>query len=196
MVELTQVRRRHHDATHRRRLRRTIQRWRRGRGRPTPHAQQDRLDVVARWATAHLDHTLHLVDGVFLQQSQDANVVLDAAAGAVLLLQGGAEVVEDGRQMPATKHIGMVECRRPALQGAQVVLRIEDLLVFAIGTRMRRDDLVAEHDVDAVDSGLDRDALERRRTRHAVAVVVETHQLVLVGLGGLDDTRIEARLGE
>lgn len=196
MVGLAQVRRRHQDAAHHRGLLGTIQRWRRGLGRAAAHAQQDRFDVVARRATARLDHALHLVDGVLLQQLQDANVVLDAAAGAVLLLQGFAQVAEDGRQLPAAKDVGVIERRRPALQGAEVVLRIEDLLVLAVGARMRGDHLAAEHHCDAVDGRLDGDGLERSRARHAVAVVVETHHLVLVGLGGLNETRMEALLGE
>lgn len=76
------------------------------------------------------------------------------------------------------------------------MVRIEDLLVFSIRTRMRSDHLAPQHHVEAVAVGLDGDVLESRRTRHAVAVVVETHHLVLVGLGGLNDTRIEAPLGE
>jgi hypothetical protein len=75
------------------------------------------------------------------------------------------------------------------------MLWIEDLLVFSIRTRMRSDHLAPQHHVDAVDVGLDGDGPESRRARHAVAVVVETRHLVLVGLGGLDDTRIETRLG-
>jgi hypothetical protein len=196
LVELAQVRRRHHDAAHRRGLLRTIQRWRRSLGRPASHAQQDRLDVVARLATARLDHALHLVDGVRFQQLQDTCVVLDAAAGAVLFFQGLAQVAEDGRQLPAAKDVGVIERRRPALQSAEVVLGIEDLLVLAVRARMRGDHLAAQHYRDAVDGGLDGHRLESRGTRHAIAVVVETHHLILVGLGGLNDTRIEARLGE
>jgi hypothetical protein len=115
LVKLAQVRRRHHDAAHRRGLLRRIQRRRRGLGGPAAYAQQDRFDVVARFATARLDHTPHQVDGVFLQQPQNANVVLDAAAGAVLLLQSFTQRVEDGRQLPAAKDVGVIERRRPAL---------------------------------------------------------------------------------
>lgn len=196
MVELTQVGRRHHDVTHGRGLLGMIQRRRRSLGRPAPHAQQDRFDVVARFAPARLDHTLHRVDGVFLQQPQNANVVLDAAAGAVLLLQSFPQRVEDRRQLPAAKDVGVIERRWPALQGAKVVLRIENLLVLAVRTRMRGNHLAAEHHVDVVDGGLDADGLESRRARHAVAVVVKTHHLILVGLGGLDDARVEALLSE
>ena len=196
MVKLAQVRRRHHDAAHRRRLLGVFQRRRRrGLGRPAPHAQQDRFDAVAGFATARLDHTLHLVDGVLFQQLQDTYEVLDATGWAVLFLQGFAQLAEYSRQLPAAKDVGVIQRRRPPLQGAEVVLRIEDLLVFSIRTRMRGDHLAAEHHVDVVDGRLDGDGLESSRARHAVAVVVETHHLVLVGLGGLDDTRIEARLG-
>jgi hypothetical protein len=196
LVELTQVWRRHHDVTHRRGLLRMIQRWRRSLGGPAPHAQQDRFDVVARFAPACLDHTLHPVDGVFLQQPQNANVVLDAAAGAVLLLQSFTQLVEARRQLPAAKDVGVIERRRPVLQGAEVVLRIENLLVLAIRTRMRGNHLAAMHHVDAVDGRLDGHGLKSRRARHAVAVVVEAHHLVLVDFGGLNDTRMEVRHGK
>lgn len=193
---MAEVRRRHHDTTQCRWLLRLIERGRRGDfARAAPHAQQDGLDVVARAATAGLDDTLDLVDSVFLQQSQDAHVVLDAATGAVLFLQGLPQFAEDRRQLPAAKNVGVIQPCRPALQSAQVVLRIEDLLVLAVATRMTRDYLAASHDVDAVDVRFDGHGLESRRTRHAVAVVVETHHLVLVGLGRLDDTGIEAVLG-
>lgn len=91
MVELAQVRGRQHDAAHRCGLLGVFQRRRRrGRGRAAPHAQQDRLDVVTRFATACLDHTLNLVDGVLFQQLQDTDEVLDAAAWTMLSLQGFA----------------------------------------------------------------------------------------------------------
>jgi hypothetical protein len=94
------------------------------------------------------------------------------------------------------KDVSVIERRWPALQGAEVVLRIENLLVLAVRARMRGDHLAAQHHVDAVDGRPDGHGLESRRTRHAVTVVVETHHLVLVGLGGLNDTRMEVRLGE
>jgi len=196
LVELAQIGRRHHDAAHRRGLFRVIQRWRRhGLGRPAPHTQQDRFDVVARWATACLDHALHLVDGALFQQLQDTYEVLDAAAWTMLSLQSFTQVAEDRRQLPAAKDVGVIQRRRPALQGAEVVLRIEDLLVLTVRTWMHGDHLAAEHHGDAVDGRLDGHGLERRRPRHAVAVVVETHHLVLVGLGWLHDTRIETLFG-
>jgi hypothetical protein len=197
LIELIQVRRRHHDVTHRRGLLVAIQRGCRGSlGNAATHPQQDRLHVVARLATAHLDDALHLVDGVVIEQCQHAHVMLDAARRAVLLLQRFAQFAEDGRQLPTAKDVGVIERRRPVLQSTQVVLRIEDLLVSAVGTWMHGNYLRAPHHVDAVDISFNRDGLECRRPRHAVAVIVETHHLILVGLGGLSDARIEGRLGE
>jgi len=69
---------------------------------------------------------------VFVQQLQNANVVLDAAAGAMLVLQGFAEIAKDRRQAPAAKDVGVIERRRSVLQGAEVVVWIEDLLMFAV----------------------------------------------------------------
>jgi hypothetical protein len=155
--------------------------WRRGRSRAPPHAPPDGLDVVARWATARRDQALHLVKGGFVQQWQDAHEVLDTAAGALLFLQGFAEIA--------------IQPCRPAWQGTQVVVRIENLLVFAIGMRRRGDHRAAAHDGKAVAVGLDADGPERRGPGHAIAVVVETHHLVLIGLGGLDEARIEGPLG-
>jgi hypothetical protein len=192
VVKLAQVRRCHYDVTHRRGLLVTIQRHRRrGLGGPAAHAQQDGLHVVTRWATARLDDALHLVQAVLVEQGQDTHVVLDATSRAVLFLQGFAEVAEERRQLPTPKDVGVIQRRRPALQGTQVMVRIEDLLVLAVRTRMRGDHLATQQYLDAVDVGFDADGLERRRTRHAVAIVVEAHHLILVGLGGLHEAGIE-----
>lgn len=88
----------------------------------------------------------------------------------------------------------MIQRRRPTLQRAQIVLRIEDLLVLAVRTWMRRDHLGAEHDGYLLDIGLHRHRLESRRPRDTVAVVVEAHRLVLVGPRRLHDARIERTL--
>jgi hypothetical protein len=98
--------------------------------------------------------------------------------------------------LPAAKHIGVIERRRPPPQRAQVMQRIEDLFVLAVAARMRGDDLAAQHDVDPLDISLDRHRLEGRAARHAIAVVVEAHHLVLVGLGRRNDTGIKARFGQ
>ena len=95
MIELVQVRRRHDDTAHRGGLVRRVQGGRRSRSRATPHAQQDGFYVIALRATARLDHALHLIDGMLIQQLQDTHEVFDTAAGAMLLLQGLAEIAKD-----------------------------------------------------------------------------------------------------
>ncbi len=122
--------------------------------------------------------------------------MLHAAIGSVLLLQIRPQFAEQRRQLPAAKNIGVIERRWSPLQRAQIMVRIEDLLVFAVAARMRGDDLAAAHDVDPLDVGLDRHDLKCCRARHAVTVVVEANHLVLVGFGRLHDARIEALLGQ
>jgi hypothetical protein len=196
LVEAVQVGRRHHNVADCRGLVGAIQRRRRGRGPTAADAQQDGFDVVAGFAAAHLNHPLHPVDGVVFQQLQDADEVLDAAVRAVLLLQSVAQFAKDRRQLPAAEDIGVIERRWLELQSFQIMLRIEDLLVFPVGTRVRRDDLAAQHHVDALDIGLDRHRLKSGGARHAVTVIVQAHHLILVDLGRLNDARIEARFGQ
>jgi hypothetical protein len=109
----------------------------------------------------------------------------------VLLLQGRPQLTEDGRQVPAAEDVGVIERCRPALQRRQVVLRIKDLFVLRVRAGMRGNHLAAEHHVDAPDVGFDRHSLKGGTARHAIAVVVEADHLVLVGLGRLDQARVE-----
>jgi hypothetical protein len=161
-----------------------------------PHTQQDGLDVVAVATAAHLDGPPHPVDGMILQQVQHADVVPAAAMGAVLTLQGRPQFAEDGRQLPAPEDVGMVKRRRPALQGAEVMLWVENLLVLTVGTRVAGNHPAAEHDVDAVDVALDGHCLEGGSARHAIAVVVEARHLELIDLGRLADARVEGVVGK
>jgi hypothetical protein len=85
----------------------------------------------------------------------------------------------------------MVQRRRSALQRAQIVQRIEDLLMPPVTARMRGDHLTAEDDVDALDIQLDGNGLESGAARHAVAVVVAADHLVLVHLGRLHHAGVE-----
>lgn len=89
------------------------------------------------------------------------------------------------------KDVGVVQGGGPPLQGVQVMLGIQHLLVPTITTRMRGDDLAATDQLHALDIRFDRDGLEGSATRHAVAVAVITDHLILVGLGRLHHTRIE-----
>jgi hypothetical protein len=143
-----------------------------------------------------LDSPLHRRDGMVGQQLQDAGVVLEAPAGAVLPLQGRAQLLEQRGQLPAAEDVGMVQRCRSALQRAQVVLRVEDLLMPVVTARVRGNHLAAEHDVDPLDVQLDGNGLEGGGAGHAVAVVVAAHHLVLVDLGRLHDTRVEGAVGQ
>lgn len=196
MVELTDVRQWHAHVAYRRRPIRQIQgRWRRVR-RGTANAQQDGFDVEAARATAGLDRTLHQFRRMIVQQLQDAGVVLDPARRPVLPLQRPAQLLEDGGQLPVAKDVGVVQGGRPALERVQVMPRVEDLLVPAVGARVRGDHAAGLDHVEAVDVGLDRDGLEGSRARHAVAVTVVADRLILVRLGRLHDARIEGVVGQ
>ena len=192
MVELLHVRQRHTHVTHCRYTIRQIQgRCRRGRLRPADTCQQG-FHVEAGRTTAGLDRTLHFLQAMVGQHMQDADIVLDAPPRTVLTLQVATQLVEDRRQLPVPKDVGMVQRCRPALQRVQVMSRVEDLLVLAITTRVRRDHLSALHDVHPFDVGFDCYGPEGGTTRHAIAVGVVADHLVLVGLGRLQHAGIEA----
>lgn len=152
---------------------------------------QDGLDIEACFAAALRDGPLHLLLGMLLQQLQNADVMLAAVARSVLALQGFAQFVEYGRQLPAAKDVGMVQRRRPTIQPVEIVRRIEDLLVTAVRARVRRNQLVTQHHVDPFHVGLDRHGLEGSLTWHAVAVGLVADHLVLIDLGCIENAGIE-----
>jgi hypothetical protein len=193
LVKLPQVRQRHVQRPHRFRLFRQVQRQRRRcrSGGPVTHALQDAFDVVADFGPTLLDGPLHRLGRLLRQQLYDADVVLDAAPRPVLFLQVGTQFGKPGRQLPATEDVGVVQCGGLAVQGFQVVLRIETLLVLPIRTRMPGDHLAVGHHRDVVHVALDRHRPKGCRPRRAVAVVVEADRLVFVHLGRLKDAGIE-----
>jgi hypothetical protein len=111
----------------------------------------------------------------------------------VLPFQVGPQLGKERRQKPAAKDRGVVQRRGLAIQRLQIVLRIQTLLVPTIRSRMLSDHLARGHDRDVVHVALDRDRLKRRQARRAVTVVVETHGLVLVHLGRLENARIKRK---
>jgi hypothetical protein len=192
LVELLQIRHRHVQTTHRFRLFGQVQGRPQDRTRrPLPHALENPLDVVAGFGPALLDGALHHFGRMLLQRLHDPDVLLDAPAPPVLPLQIGPQLGKERRQLPAAEDRGAVQRRRFAVQRRQIVLRIQALLVPAIRPRMLSDHLARGHDRDVVYVALDRDGLKRHRARRAVTVVVETHGLVLVHLGRLEDARIK-----
>lgn len=162
----------------------------------TAHAQQHGFHIEACDGAALLDGPLHLGDHMVFEELQDAGVLLEAAAGAVLPLQGGAQLLEQWRQLPAAEDVGMVQRRGPALQRAQVVLRVKDLLLPVVTARVRGHDLAPQHHVDPLDIQLDGHGLEGGGAGHAIAVVVAADHLVLVHLGRLHDARVEGTVRE
>ena len=114
--------------------------------------------------------------------------MLAAVTRPVLPLQGFAQFVKHGGQLPAAKDVGMVQSRGPTVQAVQIVCWIEDLLMPAIAARVRGDHLAAQHHLDALDVGFDRHGLEGRRAGHAVAIGLVADHLVLIDLGRLEET--------
>jgi hypothetical protein len=195
LVELLQIRQRHVQTTHRLRLFGQVQRRRRHdrTRRPVPHALEDALDVVAGFGPAQLDGPLHHFGRLLPQQLHHTQVVFDAAAWPVPLLQVGTQLGKERRQLPAPEDVGVIERRGFALQRFQVMLGIQALLVPAIRPRMPGNHLAGGHDLDVIHVALDRDRLKRGRARRAVTVGIEAHGLVLVHLGRLEDARVEGK---
>src|SRR5207249_2589509 len=84
----------------------------------------------------------------------------------------------------------------PTPQGCQIVQRIKNLLVPAVAAFMPRHHLPARYHLDLADVAFDRYRLIGATTRHAVAVAVEMHRLVLIDLGRLHDAGVEGIRGQ
>jgi hypothetical protein len=159
--------------------------------RQTPDRAQHRFDVVALRALVQLEGTHDPRHGVLGQELQNADVLSRPSLRSQALFQAFACLGEQGRQLPIPKNIGMVERRRPSPQAGQVMHRIEDLLVLPIAARVPCHHCSARDDVEVVHVALDGHRAERVRTRHAVAVAVELHGLVLIDLGRSHDAGIK-----
>jgi hypothetical protein len=154
-------------------------------------ATQDRGDVVAVALASADDGLLHAFNGVISEELQDTNEMAGAGLGTVLLFQGQTQVAEYGRQLPLAVDIGVIESRRLAPECHQVMQRIKDLHPWCVRARVMSDDLTAGHDLDMMHVTFDGHGLERKATRHAVAVPIEAHRLILVHLGRLPDGGVE-----
>lgn len=161
-------------------------------GRCRQHVRvQDRRHAEAVGRAAGRDGLLDLGERLLRQQLQDAHEVTPPRRGAVLFLQGLAQFGEHGRQFPVTEDVGVIQRRRPAPQRGQVVQRFHHPGPGLIRAGMAGDLLVAGHHDHGIDIALDRHGLKGKGTRHAVAVVVEAHRLVLVHLGWLTEAGVE-----
>jgi hypothetical protein len=86
------------NITHRRRLLLRIQRRPRCRiAAAAAHAQENRFHVEAGFGAARRDDALDRLDGVFVQQLENANVMLHAAMRSMLVFQGAAQFPENRR---------------------------------------------------------------------------------------------------
>ena len=146
---------------------------------------QNHRHAEAVGRAAGLDGLLDLGERLLRQQLQDAHEVTPPRRGAVLLFQALPQFGEHGRQFPVAEDVGVIQCRRPPAQRGQVVQRFHHSGPGLIRSSMTGDLLVAGHHGHGIDVALDRHRLKGKGTRHAVAVVVETHRLVLVHLGWL-----------
>jgi hypothetical protein len=108
LIELLQVRWRHAHVAYHLGLLRLGQRRRRFVPLGAAHTQEDCFHVETGRTPAALDGRLHRIERLLVEQVQDADVVVHAAARAVLPLQGRAQLVEHGGQMPAAKDVGVV----------------------------------------------------------------------------------------
>ena len=157
---------------------------------------QDRGDVVPIALAGANDGLLHTFDRVLGEQLQDPNELAGSCLGAVLLFQGHTQIAEYCRQLPLSVDVGVVERRRLATQCHQVMQRIQHLHPLGIGAWVLGDALAAGHDLDMMHVTLDSHGLERKPTRHAVAVPIEAHGLILVHLGRLPDGGVERLRGQ
>jgi hypothetical protein len=191
LIKSLQVGKRHAHVAYRRGAIREIQGNRGQIGHLPADTQQDRFHIEAGFTATALDSALHLLQRMIRQEMQYPHIVLDPSGRSVLALQSAAQLIKDGRELPAAKDVGVVQGGGPPLQGVQVMVGIQHLLVPTITTRMRGDDLAATDQLHALDICFDRDGLEGSATRHTVAVAVITDHLVLIRLGRLHDTGIK-----
>ncbi len=112
----------------------------------------------------------------------------------MLGFQGLPQFPEQRRQVPVAKDIGMIQGCRLAPQHREIVQGVEDHLALLIATSMPGDDLVAGHDSHLINVALDCHRAEGPGPRHAVAIAVELHRLILVHLGRLLNAGVKGAL--
>ena len=155
-------------------------------------APQDRGRVIAVALATTDDGLLHALDRMRGQKLQHADEMAGAGAWAMLVLQGATQFAEHRRQLPVAVDVGVIQCCRLARQRHQIVQGIEHLLVVRVRAPMVSNHLAGGHDVHVGHIRLDGHVLKGVHARHAVAVAIEVHRLVLVHAGGPLQTRIES----
>ena len=140
---------------------------------------------------AQVDGAFDLAHAMLGQALQHADVLPRSAGGAVLRFEVLPQLAENGRQLPAAVHVGVIERCWLAAQTDQVMERIENLLALAVTARMAGDALALGHNFNMFDVGLDGHLAKGKSTRHAVVVVIEADRLILVHLARLLDAWIK-----
>ncbi len=158
------------------------------------HAADNPVGMEPFFAVALHEHALHPPERMVGQKLQHADVLPRAGRLAVTPFQSLANFVENRRQFPAAKHVGMVQTGRFSAQNGQEMPRIENLFARAVRPQVPRNGHALRDDLDRIDVALDRHRGKRKPSRHAVTVAVQRDRLILVRLRFLVDTRIEAML--
>lgn len=157
----------------------------------SPDGGNDLIGMHCRLFATLVDRLLDHLHGILGQQLQDPNVLPRAAGEPVAGLEVGPQLLEAGRQGPLIEHEGVIQGRRTATEDRQIVPGFDDPFVPGIAALMAGNDAGAADDLDPIHIGLDRYGLEGPTPRHAVAVRLEPHRLVLVDLRRLGYERIE-----
>lgn len=157
----------------------------------SPDGGNDLIGMHRRLLATLVDRLLDQLHGVLGQQLQDPNVLPRSAGESVAGLEVGPQLLEAGRQGPLIEHEGVIQGRRTATEDRQIVPGLDDPFVPGIAALMAGNDAGAADDLDPIHIGLDRYGFERPAPRHAVAVRLEPHRLVLVDLRRLRYERIE-----
>jgi len=157
------------------------------------HAANDSVGIGAFGAAQLFDRLSHRRDGMLPQQVQHADELPDSHTGAMAVFQPCAQLAEDRWEFPVAIHVRVIQrCRTPG-ERHQIMQRIKNLVARFIAPLVRSHDLIAMHDLNAIDVAFDRHGLEGRLAGDAVADFVKTGELVLIDFRRLADAGIEAK---
>lgn len=136
------------------------------------------------------------LQGVAGQQLQDANVMTCPRRRTQTGFEVGTQSRKDGRQLPIAVQGSMIQSRRLGCQRHQEMPWIEDALPAVVTAWVVGNHLPLGHDGDAVDVSFHRHRGKGEAARHAIAVAVETHRLVLIDTPGLVYAGVEVAWGQ
>ena len=126
------------------------------------------------------------------QQLQHTDKLPYAGPRPVTFFQTLPELQEYGRKLPVAVHIRVIKRGRATLQSRQIVQGIKHLVAGLITAFVCGHDGVLMHDLHTIDVAFHRYRLEGTWSRHAVAHLVETGELILVDFRLLTNAGVEA----